>query len=969
MTDSPDRWRRIEEICQAAIERPPGDRVEFVREACKDDDQMRHDVESILANLSRADVFLEQPIAAVAAEVIEASPEAALTGLRLNALVIGPLIGAGGMGRVYRALDTELQRDVAVKVLPPEFAHDSSRLALFGREARVLASLNHPNIAQIYGLENADREAAIVMELVEGETLADRIARGPMPMDEALLIARQIAEALEAAHEQGVIHRDLKPANVKVTADGAVKVLDFGLAKSLHHVEDEADARSNAAALSATPGVVLGTAAYMAPEQVRQKPVDRRADIWALGCVLFEMLTAQPAFAGETPSDVLVRVLEHEPDWGALPGSTPAPIRRLLQHCLEKNPKCRLDSAAVIRLEIDEAVKQPATSVRVEHSRAARRSVWRPLAWASLGALVALPVAMTVAERSRPAEQPATSMVSSLIVEQPPLGQPGVHFAVAPSGRTVVFAADYGGMQVLFRRDLDRIDAEPIVGTVGGSDVFFSHDGRSIGFETRSELWTSPLDGGSPARLLPNQPLRGGTWGEGDSIVVGRVGSGLWAAAVSGGEPRQLTVPDDGERHELPQMLPGGRAVLFTILSTKRQSRAAVYLLDTGETRTLFEGTGARYVDSGHVVFGRAGKLWAVSFDIGSLQTRGVARPVRDDVLWSSAGYPQFAVEADLLAFVRTTEASSRLGKSRLMLVDRRGKAQPLPLPAGNYLLARFSPEGDRLAVQVGATRDLWVYDLRLGTFAKLTSDRIVAFSAPAWTADGKRLIFTTWFDGEVGLGWLPSDGSGPTEVLVRGVKMRSYERTHPVMLPDGSGVVLTGLAPGASIEDLLIVTLTGAKRLETLLQGQGVERNPAIAQNGRFIAYNSDESGRPEVYVRPFPDIDTRRWQISTGGGAGPVWTREGREMVYRDLQGRIMAARVRGDNADEFAFSKPEPLFTFGTGEPSGFDRGFDVTGDGERFLFREADGAPASETPVNLVLIKNWVGELARLVPREP
>jgi len=440
-------------------------------------------------------------------------------------------------------------------------------------------------------------------------------------------------------------------------------------------------------------------------------------------------------------------------------------------------------------------------------------------------------------------------------------------------------------------------------------------------------------------------------------------------ADIKGGESRQLTFPQDGERHELPQILPGGRAVLFTVLSTRRPSQAAVYSLGTGEIRTLFEGTGARYVGSGHLVFGRLGKLWAVVFDIGSAQTRGVARPVRDDVLWSAAGYPQFAVEADLLAYVRNTQGPTWVGKRRPVLVDRQGKEQPLPLPADDYLLARFSPAGDRFVVQVGATGDLWTYDLALGTFTKLTSDRVNAASAPAWTPDGKRIIFPTWFDGDVGLGWLAADGSGPIEVLVRGVAMRSYDRTNPVMLPDGSGIILTGLAPGAATEDLLIVRLTGATRLDTLLRAEGVERNPAIAPNGGFIAYDSDESGRSEVYVRPFPDVGSRRWQISTGGGAGPVWTRYGRELVYGGPQDRIMATRVRGDSADEFAFSKAEPLFTFGTRVQNNLDRNFDVTGDGERYLFVVADGAPASDTSVNLVLIKNWVSELVRLVPREP
>jgi len=966
VTVNANRLRRIEDICAAALEQQPGDREAYVREACSDDDGIRHEVEVIFANLSRAEVFLEQPVAAVAAQVIAPPTDTVLTGRSLNALLIGPLIGAGGMGQVYRARDTELQRDVAVKVLPPEFADDADRLARLTREARVLASLNHPNIAQIHGFLNTDDAMAIVMELVEGETLADRIARGPLAVDEALPIARQIADALEAAHEQGVIHRDLKPTNIQVRADGTVKVLDFGVAKTIHHPADPADDRSSSVTLSTNPGAVPGTAAYMAPEQVTQKLVDRRADMWAFGCVVFEMLCARPVFRGETSSEVLLTIIEREPDWDALPATTPASIRRLLRRCLEKEAKRRLDSAAASRLDIDEAARELAPAVPASPSGPRQRSIWRPLAWASAGAVVALLATMIVARRDQPSRQPAPLVVSSVMVEQLPLGQPGVHFAVAPSGRTVVFAGSYGSRRVLFRRDLDRVDPEPLVGTEGASDVFFSEDGRRIGFETRSELWTASLDDGTPQMVVPNHPLRGGTWGPGDQIVVGRVGSGLWTTSASGGESRQLTVPEEGERHELPQILPGGRAVLFTILSAKKPARAAVYVFDTGKTRDLFEGTGARYASSGHLVFGRQGKLWAVGFNPSSLQARGAARAVRDDVLWSAAGYPQFTVDGDVLAYVRTKHSSSNLGKSVLTLVNRQGKSKPVPLPADNYMLARWSPAGDRFVVQVGATRDLWIYDLGRTTFTRLTSDRVVAYSAPAWTPDGSRVVFTTWFDGEVGLGWVPADGSGPVERLVKGVGMRSFERTHPVVLPDTSAVILTGLVSGASSEDLLIARLTGEGQLETLLQAPGVERNAAIAPNGRFLAYNSDHSGRPEVYVRPFPRVNARMWQISTDGAAFPVWTRGGREIVYADSRGRIMAMAVRADGIDEFDFSRAEPLFGFGPGAENGLDRWFDVTSDGERFLFVGSDGAARGETVVELILIQNWSEELKRLVP---
>lgn len=968
MIGDAERWCRIEELCHAALERPAAERRSFLHDVCGDDEALRREVETLIAQDGRAEAFLEQPVSAVAAQVMLEHGDAGWTGCKVNALEIGPLLGRGGMGQVYKARDTELLREVAVKFLPPEFAHDADRLGRFSQEARVLAALNHPNIAQLYGAERCGATTAIVMELVEGETLADRLARGPLAVDEALLIARQVADALEAAHDQGIIHRDLKPANIMVRPDGTAKVLDFGLAKAAHAPADGGVDERGEPLLSAIPPGIWGTASYMAPEQAKRHPVDRRIDLWAFGCLLFEMLTARPAFGGETAADVLACVVDHEPEWDTLPGATPITIRRLLRRCLEKNPRRRLDSAAVARLEIDETLATLKESAPPPDASHRPRSSMRPLVWALGGAAAALAVTMLVG-RADQAERPQPIVATSVLVDGGLLSQPGVHFAVAPNGKTVVFHGFSGGAPVLFRRDLDRLDPEPIPGTIGGSDLFFSGDGASIGFETHSELWSTSLEGGTPQRVYPNLPLRGGTWAADGTLVVGRVGSGLWAGAAAGGEPRQLTVPGQADRHEMPQLLNGGDAVLFTIVPITGPPQVAVHLRGSGETRTLFEGIGARFIDTGHVVFGRQGRLWAVAFDPRTLQTRGAARPVRDDVVWSAAGYPQFTVGGGLLAYVRRSDASIRAGKTVPVLMDRQGRTQTLPLPIDNYMLGRFSPHGDRIALQVGAARDLWVYDLRLGTHTKLTADRVIAYSAPAWMPDGRRVVFTTWFDGEVGLGWLAADGSGQTEVLFRGAGMRSFERTHPVVLPDGSGVIMTGLAPGATVEDLLLAPLTGQRRIEALFHGPGVERNPAIAPDGRFIAYNSDESGRPEVYVRPYPDAGARRWQLSSGGGGYPVWTRDGREIVYKDAQGRMMAVPVRASHSGAFDFEKPEPLFTALPNCCWGLDRNFDVTRDGNRFLmFRGEDDTDGGEGQ-ELVLIQHWTQELKALVPPTP
>ncbi len=961
-----ERWRQIEELCHEVLERPATERLSFLREACRHDEELRHEVETLIVNDSRAEDFLSQPVALVAADVMLESDDTASTwtGRRVNALEIGPLVGQGGMGRVYKARDTALLRDVAVKFLPPACAHDPDRLARFTREARVLAVLNHPNIAHIYGTEQCGDTAAIVMELVEGETLADHVARGPLAVADALFIARQLADALEAAHDQGVVHRDLKPANIMIRPDGTAKVLDFGLAKAGRPSTDRPSSQADEPPLSALSGGLWGTAAYMAPEQTTPGPADRRVDLWALGCLIFEMLTARPAFSGETASDVLASIVDDEPAWDTLPAATPATVRRLLRRCLEKHPKRRLDSAAVVRLEIDDILAEPAP-VAPQPDR--RRSIGRALLWAACGAAACAMVMLAIG--ARPAGRPRAVVAMSTPFDGRMLGTPGVNFAVSPDGRTVIFPASAGSGRVLVRRDLDRLDPEPIAGTTGGSDLFFSGDGRSIGFETRSELWVTPLGGGTPQRVFPNLPLRGGDWGQDETIVVGRVGSGLWTGSASGSELRQLTVPGQAERHEMPQLLAGGAAVLFTILSLNGPPHVAVHVPETGETRTLLQGIGARYLDTGHIVFGRQGRLWAVGFDLRTLQTRGVARPVRDDVVWSAAGYPQFTVGGRLLAYVRQSDKAARAGRTIPVLADRKGHTQPLALPPDNYMHARFSPEGDRFAVQLGAARELWVYDLRLGTATKLTADRVIAFSAPAWTPDGRRVVFTTWFDGEPGLGWLSADGSGPTEVLFRGAGMRSFERTNPVVLPDGSGVVMTGLAPGATVEDLLLARLTGDRTVETLFQGPGVERNPTVAPNGRFIAYSSDESGRSEVNVRPYPRAGDRRWQISSGGGASPVWTRGGREIVYQDAQHRLVAVPVRTDSVDAFEFGKPVPLFTANEDCCPGIDRAFDVTSDGNRFLLFRYEDQAADRAGLELVLVQNWGDELTALVPPTP
>ena len=972
----PDRrWQQIEDLYHAARERDAAGRAAFLQTACGDDEDLRREVEALLAE-GDGDAFLASPALELAARELAAAGDP-LIGRDLAHYRVLSLLGAGGMGRVYRAHDTTLERDVAIKVLPGAIAEDHATVARFAREARLLAALNHPHIAAIHGLVDAEGAPALVLELVEGPTLADHLASrtassgSGLPFEEAIAVARQIADAMEAAHEKGIVHRDLKPGNIKLTTDRAVKVLDFGLASASSGSDPRADGIESArrdGGLTRT-GIVMGTTAYMSPEQTKGERVDKRTDIWAFGCVLYEMLTGRQPFARATAAETGAAVLHDEPDWRILPPETPAAIRMVLERCLRKSTKERLRDIGDVQLALTGAFTPhaflPPASVPTVFSRHLR--------WRRAGVVMASVVAGSLATaatfrfcESADSQEPVVIHIPTGVAAA--WGSaPGIHFAVAPNARTVVF--QNGGM--LHRRDLDRVNSVPIPGTQGGTDVFFSPNGHTLGFETRSELWTVSLDGATAQRLLPNQPLRGGTWGENGTIIVGLVGSGLWQTSATGDEPRQLTVPEPGESHELPQMLPGGRAVLFTIFASTRPPRAAVYLLGGGETRSLFEGEAARFARSGHVVFGRQGKLWAVGFDPSSLSTAGPAFPVRDDVLWSAAGYPQFTVEGDALAYVRASQGSGGLGKSVLTWIDRKGRRDTIPnLDPNNFHLPRLSPKGDRVAVQIGANRELWTYDFRRGVPSRLTSNRIIAYSAPAWTTDG-RVAFTTWFDGGVGLGVVRADGSGTVEELVRDVGMRSFERTHPAILPDGSGMILGGLAPGATAWELLFVP-AGARRLETLFQAVGVERNPAVAPSGRFIAYNSDESSRPEVYVRPFPNAGSAKWPISTEGGFGPVWTRDGREIVYVDGQGYMVAVAVRSDANGMFDYDKPVRLFRFAPGGGLGLDRGWDVTADGERFLRIAAAsndvGAGVETGAPEFVLIQNWSAELKARAPSQ-
>jgi serine/threonine-protein kinase len=894
-------------------------------------------------------------------------------GDRLGPYEVAAPIGRGGMGEVYRATDTKLKREVAIKVLPAALASDPDRLARFQREAELLASFNHPNIAAVYGLEESNSIRALVMELVEGPTLADRIAQGAVPVDEALPIAKQIAEALEAAHEQGVIHRDLKPANITVRPDGAVKVLDFGLAKAL----DQPGTSSNVSQLATitTPamtqqGVILGTAAYMSPEQARGKAVDRRADIWAFGCVLYEMLTGRRAFPGDDLSDTLATVLKSEPAWQALPADTPAPIRRLLRRCLEKDPKLRLREAGSAIVEIHDAQTTPAADTPAAVPVAPRPAPWRrALPWVAgivLGSLLAGVASWALT-------QPITRPVTRFVVTTPdtPLfsGIPGrQELAISPDGTRVVYRASADDRTHLYVRRFDQLEGTSLFSTSQDlANPVVSPDGAWVVFRVNDGTWKKvSMLGGPAVTVFPAEGTpRGASWGPDDTITFSQ-GSGMFRVPAAGGKPTLLATLDtkQGEAgHWWPEVLPGGNGVLFTVAKGLGVENMEIAVLDlaTGERRTLLPGgSRARYAPSGHLIYGVNGTLMAVPFDLDRLQITGNAVPVAEGVLTDGpSAAVEFAMSADgSLVYVSGTNPGIRRS---LVWVDREGREEVLDAPPRAYTSPRISPDGTRVALNPrDEENDVWIWDFVRETLTRLTfdpgQDRF-----PLWSPDGRRIAFSSQRDKSRGNPfWQAADGTGTVERLAE-----SDRQVFPTSFsPDGTRLLVYGDAPGnPDDDDVAVVQPQGEGRLMPLLHTMFREQNAELSPDGRWLAYNSNESGRDEVYVRPFPDVEKGRWQVSTGGGVQPLWARNGRELFFRS-GAALMVVPVQTDRG--FAAGNAKVVFEGVYATPLG-GRSYDVSLDGRRFLMIK-EGAAAGDTArrPQIILVQNWSEELKRLLP---
>jgi eukaryotic-like serine/threonine-protein kinase len=879
-----------------------------------------------------------------------------MIGKTLGHYQISAQLGKGGMGEVYQAKDQVLGRDVAIKVLPEEFARDADRVARFQREAKLLASLNHPNIATIHGLEEAGGTRFLVMELVEGETLADQIKRGPIPVEESLKLALQIAEALEAAHDKGVIHRDLKPANIKITPDGKVKVLDFGLAKAFAGEQEQLNL-SNSPTLSnaaTQQGVIIGTAAYMAPEQAKGKTVDRRADIWAFGSVLFEMLTGRVAFRGEDVSEILASVIKGDVKLDLLPANLHSRVHEVIIRCLQRDLNKRYQDIRDARYEIEQALADPGGVLVQQPEKAENRmNLARILPWvmAALGIAIA-GVVLWIWRTPEPRqvvrfyyELPKNQEFSNFMDR---------NLAVSPDGKYLVYGTGAG----LYRRSIDDLDAKIIPGTEGSpQQPFFSPDGNWIGYWSGTDNKIKKVTMGStPVTLCNAEGFSGGSWSEDNMIVYSDRVRGLMRVSANGGTPEVLAKADQ-KPLRFPQILPGGKSVLLA--SGELVENIAVLSLKSGKIKELFLGDAPQFLRSGHIVYldGEA-RLSAIPFDPAKLEVSGGAVPIVEGMV-GLGGSTQYAIsESGTLAYVPELGNTAEAEQRTLVWVDRNGKEEPISAPPNAYWDPAISPDGTKIALGIGSigNNNIWVWDLLRKTLTKLTFDS--GGADPYWTPDGKRIVFMTPRSGRYGICWKSADGIGKEEFF--------SSPTDRLIFPSSWGNKGKNLIAEeiSGTSNIIMLSAEGDRKRIPLLEEKYNEYHPVISPDGRWMAYTSNESGRDEIYVRPFPEVNAGRWQVSANSGNTPLWSPNGRELFYC-TGNTVMAAAVKTDSI--FSVEAPKILFS-GTHFTAGNFTHWDISRDGKRFLMIKG---PTLMTPtggygqrINIVL--NWFEELKQRVP---
>jgi eukaryotic-like serine/threonine-protein kinase len=979
MSERTDRWRRVEQICQDALDRPLPERAAFLGAACGEDAVLRREVEALLGEEMASSAFLESPAGAVAAAVMEPGPSR-LSGHRVGAFAVGPLLGAGGMGEVYRARDTRLDRDVAIKILPEAFAHDAERVARFQREAKTLASLNHSNIAAIYGLEESASVTLLVMELVEGDDLSQRIARGALPLDEALPIANQMAEALAAAHEHGIIHRDLKPANIKVRRDGVVKVLDFGLAKAMEPAGASAGHSNNPTITTPVTqaGMILGTAAYMAPEQARGRPVDKRADVWAFGAVLFEMLTGRRAFDGEDVADVLGAVMRLEPDWGTLPPDVPAPVRTLLQRCLVKEPRERVAdiAAALFVLDHQAGATKPAT-VRA----ASNRRAWWVAALAAGAVLALAAVAFRAADPRGPAVEPVEFTIA------PPggtsfggraAGGTGSvpQLAVSPDGRYIAFVSGVRSEYQLWLRPVGSLDAKPLPGTEGSAFPFWSPDSTDIAFFAGGKLKKIAVDGGPPVTLADAPAGRGGSWSRDNVIVFDqKLGSGLFRVPSSGGVPAAVTTLADGEdAHRWPHFLPDGRHFFYTAVTgpccpSPKPGVVKIGSITPGEpVETLLQADSSVVYASGYVLFSREQTLMAQPFDPGARATTGDAFRLRERVSTEGSRYTSVSVsQSGTLAYAPNAPPAQQ----SLIWFDRSGRTLGTLGEGGLSASPALSPDERRVALSqptgTPGNLDIWLIDIARNLRSRLTSDARDEAS-PVWSPDGTRIALGSGSAREVRpekalLLQAPVNENAASEILLeapdtpaRPCGPRQCLLTPSDWSPDGRFLLYTFSGGFPPTSDVWALPLFGDRQPFPVANTRFAESLGAFSPDGRWIAYVSDDTGQPNVYVQPFQRVGGRQ-RISLNGGRNPRWSRNSQELFYLDADGAMTAVSIT-TTADTITVGLPQTLFPVGT---LSVNQMFSVTSDGQRFLVNARPPNTASVSP--LTVIVNWTSTLEK------
>jgi serine/threonine protein kinase len=881
-------------------------------------------------------------------------------GTRLSSYEIDSLMGTGGMGEVYRAHDLKLKRTVAIKILPEAFADEPDRISRFEREAKVLASLNHANIAIIHDFREEAERHFLVMELVEGETLAERLNRRPVPIEEALQVARQIADALEAAHQKGIVHRDLKPANIKISPDGKVKVLDFGLAKIFESTTAAVDLSDPPTLIDETDaGVILGTASYMSPEQARGKPVDKRTDIWALGCVIYEMLAGGKAFGGENVSDTIAAVLRGEPDWNALPATTPRRIRRLLERCLRKDPRERLHDAADVRIEIDDVAADSTNSAPVAVPVHGHLSAFLFAIVMGVAIVGALAGAILMRMSS---EVPSSVHLSFTLPFQTPsaLNMNANHrLTISPDGKKVVYVVNQGEKRRLYLRWLGQAEGKLIDGPDDARNPFFSPDSEWIAFGEGNKLLKVAVSGGSPVTIctLSSTGFYGGDWGTDNTIVfVPDVNGGLWSVSANGGTPQSILRTDvdkDRVSYADPQVLPYGRGVLFTLTSghafSENDLDIAVLSPGARDPRVVIRGgSNARYLRPGQIVYMRDEALLSVGFDLSALAVTGTPVSVVNGIqkLWAGANY-SISNNGTLMYEPDSGHKSGRI----FAVVDLNGKVKAISSVPGNYDEFSVSPDGRSIAARVfGINDDIWVYDVATGAPLRLTFEPLDEIF-PVWTPDGKRIAFGTRTGN---IFWKSSDGTGQREELIHG----DYPRFPTSFSPDGKVMAFVEVHPTRK-RDIWLMPLDGNRDPQPLLATDADEWGAKFSPHRQWLAYVSDETGRNEIFIRPVSSSGGRK-QVSSAGGTKPVWAPNGRELFF--MKGdQLMASSVDAQglaSRDRVVLALPQ----FEDLRINPQNPNFDIMPDGEHFVF---DYGRESSQTTHFNVVLNWFSELQQRV----